>query len=434
MRFRKTIPLVGMVTILAVARVAAQNLAGITLEQVLRASQERHPAVDAANGRITMARGARRGAGAWGNPVLAWNLENARWPGGDPVQMPREDMLTASFPLESIYQRGPRAARADAAVRAAGADALMDRRGIALGGARTYYALALAQVRVEIARDLALWVDSLVDWTRIRAREGVAAEADLLRSILEREQVESHLTTRRVEQAQAAADVATFLPEVPADAMRVAVPTRPFPVPATEVTVDSSVALRPEIAAGRHRVAEATEGIRAGKRGLFQTLDATVGAKWAMGGTSLLLGASVPLPIFNQNRGEVDRARGEQAVRTAELNLATRGVRAEIAAAESAARLLTARSHQLAGASVADSSSLLARADEMRRIALGAYQEGAATLVQVLDAARAWGQAREMYYETLFAQHQSILALLVARGYDPLPFMPQLEAGQEPPR
>jgi hypothetical protein len=39
-----------------------------------------------------------------------------------------------------------------------------------------------------------------------------------------------------------------------------------------------------------------------------------------------------------------------------------------------------------------------------------------------------------MYYETLFAQHQSILALLVARGYDPLPFMPQLEAGQEPPR
>jgi outer membrane protein TolC len=61
---------------------------------------------------------------------------------------------------------------------------------------------------------------------------------------------------------------------------------------------------------------------------------------------------------------------------------------------------------------------LLARADEMRRIALGAYREGAIPLIQVLDAARAWGDTRLTFYRTLYAQHQMVLALIVANGGD----------------
>ncbi|MGH7468928.1 MAG: hypothetical protein ACRENP_13320 [Longimicrobiales bacterium] len=39
-------------------------------------------------------------------------------------------------------------------------------------------------------------------------------------------------------------------------------------------------------------------------------------------------------------------------------------------------------------------------------------------LLQVIDASRAWGDAQRIYHETLFAQHESILALLVAQGSD----------------
>jgi outer membrane protein TolC len=63
-------------------------------------------------------------------------------------------------------------------------------------------------------------------------------------------------------------------------------------------------------------------------------------------------------------------------------------------------------------------ASYLARADEVRRIALGAYREGAIPLIQVIDAARAWGEARIAYYQILYAQHESVLALLVAEGVD----------------
>jgi hypothetical protein len=36
----------------------------------------------------------------------------------------------------------------------------------------------------------------------------------------------------------------------------------------------------------------------------------------------------------------------------------------------------------------------------------------------VIDAARAWSEARMTYYRTIVAQHQSILSLLVAQGRD----------------
>ena len=62
--------------------------------------------------------------------------------------------------------------------------------------------------------------------------------------------------------------------------------------------------------------------------------------------------------------------------------------------------------------------SYLQRADEARRITLGAYQEGAVPLLQVLDAARAWGEARLSYYRTLYAQHDSVLLVLLAKGQD----------------
>ena len=60
----------------------------------------------------------------------------------------------------------------------------------------------------------------------------------------------------------------------------------------------------------------------------------------------------------------------------------------------------------------------LAKADELRRITLGAYREGGAPLLQVLDAARVWGDARITFYTTLFAQHEAVLALVVAQGND----------------
>jgi outer membrane protein TolC len=65
--------------------------------------------------------------------------------------------------------------------------------------------------------------------------------------------------------------------------------------------------------------------------------------------------------------------------------------------------------------------SLLRRAEEARRIAEAAYREGAASLVQVLDAARALAEARQVYHRALFARQQSLLELNAAIGTDDEP-------------
>jgi outer membrane protein, heavy metal efflux system len=143
---------------------------------------------------------------------------------------------------------------------------------------------------------------------------------------------------------------------------------------------------------------------------------------------------SMPLPIFDPNRGEIARASAERDVATFELAARERTARAELAGAHEAARLLTERASLLASATNGR-PSLLARADEARRIALGAYREGAVPLLQVIDAARAWGDARLMFYEMLYAQHESVAALLVARGDDLFTELPSLAArGQGTPR
>jgi cobalt-zinc-cadmium efflux system outer membrane protein len=439
---------------------AMPRAAPLTLEQVLRATLIQHPLLDAAQARVRAAAGARTTAGVLGNPVLAYQLENTRLPGGEPVGMPREAMTTATFPLEVFYQRGPRMRRADAEVRAAVADAATDRQRLALDAAHAYYRLALAQEQVAAAHDLAAWLDTLVAYNQTRAREGVAAEADLLRSQLERDRARADLTGDEVDRARAQADLTAFVSDSDGALAPVVVVAPPAPlrlptvaavgpgsaagdapgratgrfgaVGSDSTTIAGALAGRPEMQAAQERVAAAGANIAAEHRLLLRQLGAMVGAKQSGGTTSLLLGASVPLPLFDRNRGDVARARAERDARTAELAAVARTIRAEVTGADAAARLLTVRAEELTYGTPADTGSYLARADEARRIALGAYREGAVSLLQVLDAARAWGEARLTFYRTLYAQHESVLAALVARGADLLTSLPSTAPQRAP--
>lgn len=356
-------------------------------------------------------------------------------------------MTTATLPLEFLYQRGPRVRRAESEVLAAEADAAGERQRVMLEAARAFYRTALAQVEFEATSDVAGWLDTVVTYNRRRVKEGVAAEADLIRSELERDRATAEATMQEADLVRASADLAAFLgdtvsalsgpvafdavplalpgaptipvaltasrPDTPAAA---GVPWRPLDDTARSALVDRALAGRPEVRAARERFAAAGAGVSAERSMLLRQLGATVGTKQSAGSTSLVAGVSVPVPLFDQNRGEVARATAEREAAAFELAAQERAVRAEVSGAYEAARLLTARATALA--SGPPSQGYLARADEARRIALGAYQEGAVPLLQVIDAARAWAEARIAFYRTLFAQHESVLALLAAEGAD----------------
>lgn len=411
----------------------------MTLIELLDRVRTRYPGVGAVDSRVDAARGARRAAGVFPNPVLGLNLENARLPGRAPaVGMDRETMATATLPLEFVYQRGARVRRATAELDAARAEGTAGRQRIALDAVHAYYRAALAQIEVSVAQDLVAWLDSLVAYNRSRVTEGVLGESDLLRAELERDRALADLTLQQTMVIEAQAELDAFSGDSAAARSgrgTVWTPDAPIPIP---VTVPAT---RAELQAARARVSAAGAGVGVAHSLLIRDLSAMAGLKRSVGTTTLLAGFSVPLPLVDQNRGDIARARAEQSVATFELAATERRVRAELTAALESSRLLAKRVDAMRGP--ADSLGVgqgarvryLLRADEARRIALGAYQEGAVPLFSVLDAARTWGEARTTYYRTLYAQHQSVIGLLAAHGLDLFTEIPQvLGALKESPR
>lgn len=189
----------------------------------------------------------------------------------------------------------------------------------------------------------------------------------------------------------------------------------PLDAETTEPTLQQMATNRGEVRAARERVVATSSAIAAERLLTFRQFGATLGLMQSMEQTSMIAGLSMPLPLFDRNRGEVARATAEREVARYDLATQTRMANADLRGAYEAAQLLTVRATML---TQRDSTNLLRRADESRRIALGAYREGAVPLLQVIDAARSWADARVTYYRTLFAQQQSILTLLVAEGQD----------------
>jgi cobalt-zinc-cadmium efflux system outer membrane protein len=331
-------------------------------------------------------------------------------------------MTTAMLPLEPLYQRGPRIKRAQALIRAVEADVLTQRQQLAVEAARVFYQVALAQVDVAATRSLAQWFDTVVTYNSVRVREGVTAEADLIRSELERDHVLNDLAMAESELARAQADLQTLVSGPSHSVLQVDVDS--IPLNAAKPASTDRVS-RPEVRAARERMLASEAATAAEQRMWLRELGAMVGTKNAAGSSSLVAGFTLPFPLLDQNRGSITAARAERDVAQSELEQEKRNADADLVGAEKAARILSQRVATFGTGTV----GYLARSEDARRIALGAYREGGTSLLQVIDAARAWKEARNSYFETLFAQHLAVIRLLVAEGIDVIDAWPKVQSG-----
>ncbi|MFL5543442.1 MAG: TolC family protein, partial [Gemmatimonadaceae bacterium] len=272
----------------------------MTLREVFDSVRSNSPVLGAARARVHAARGGLSSARTWSNPIVSFERQQMSEQAPGMTTSQRETMTTAMLPLEPIYQRGPRIKRAQALIRAGEADVLTQRQQLAVDAASVFYQVSLAQVNVAATRSLAQWFDTVVTYNRVRVREGVTAEADLIRSELERDHVLNDLAMAESELARAQADLQTFVSGRSRDALKVYVDSL-----ALNTGISASIVRvsRPEVEAARERMvaseaATATEG-----RMLLRELAAMVGTKNAAGSSSLIAGFTLPLPLLDQNRG-----------------------------------------------------------------------------------------------------------------------------------
>jgi cobalt-zinc-cadmium efflux system outer membrane protein len=345
--------------------------------------------------------------------MLTYQVENAGFPGqGSPTGLDRETSAFAMLPLEPAYLLRSRAARASAQVRAVGADLRSTRRQLTLQATATFYSTALGQVEVAALDDNRAWVDSLIRYTAARVKEGAAAEVDLIRLEVERDRAETDLALARVELARSHAALGSLIGStdfvVDVSSVSGTAPMR-LSVPDLKSALTTASTLRPEIAAAEARVDVASAGVALERTSVFRQFGLIAGVKSTAGTRSMMTGMSFSLPLFDQNRGEIQRAEAERRIAEFDRQSAEREVVADVTATVAAVETLSAQlAHMQDG--------LIRRAEEARRVAEGAYREGATPLTQVLEAARALAEARQLYYRALFAREQAVIELNSSLG------------------
>lgn len=118
----------------------------------------------------------------------------------------------------------------------------------------------------------------------------------------------------------------------------------------------------------------------------------------------MITGLTFSLPLFDQNRGEIQRVESERRVAAFDRESTERMIDADVTANFAAVETLSAQLARM-------QDGLIRRAEEARRVAEGAYREGVTPLTQVIDAARALADARQLYYRALFARAQALIEL-----------------------
>jgi outer membrane protein, heavy metal efflux system len=405
-----------------------------TLDDVVRAALAQHPMVEAARARADAARFERAAVGALPNPVGTVWFENLGMDGSAAPATGRETSTYLTWPIEALLQRPARVRAADGALQTAEASLAVARRLVATEAVRAFFDVALAQqaaIEAEHEREL---LEQLAAYNRARAEEGVTAEIELLRTQVELDRAATDAVFADVELARRIAALRPYLGAVFAHAdaasLRVSVTAEPqspgASVPPLPVLLARALDGRPEMAAARARVAAATAAVGLQRQLVFGQLGATVGHKRVDGQDSLLAGIGVTLPLFTRNRSGVARATSERLAHEHDLAWTERTIVADVHAAHGATSRLARQLAALQGA-------LVARAEEVHRLTLAAYQEGGAALLQVLDTTRVVADARLTYARALFAERQSRFELALAAGAEPLDALAQVHAWSAAP-
>ncbi|PZU79615.1 MAG: metal transporter [Sphingomonas sp.] len=297
-----------------------------------------------------------------------------------------ETTIQYNHPFELPGKRSSRIAAGEAGVVAAQARGVEGRLGYAYDLARAYVAAEIAERRISVAEDEV--EEAQADLRLARALVGAGKEARLrqLQAETELNTLEADLAGRQSDRTAALARLSALAgAETPftgvSESLLARLAARPAsgpPNPLLTATVRAAEAER-EAAARR---------VTAQRRFAMPDVTAQIGVRRLEidNATALVAGISLPLNLFDRNKGNIAAAEAE--LRGAEARL--RGAELE-AKASSGTALGLIRATE---ARVTAAERTLATANETYRLARVAYEAGKSPLIELLAARRGLGTAR----------------------------------------
>jgi outer membrane protein, heavy metal efflux system len=269
---------------------------------------------------------------------------------------------------------------------------------LSLDVANLFVDAQLAQATLKLARESQSYFEGIVKVNETRLKAGEIAEVELLRSRLATLQQRNLVRDAEFRWRAASARLQTAIGRAaPSRSLEMDGEMRRDPGPPGAGTVgETALKGRPDLLALRQDLVRAGAEVRLQQA--QAKVDPAVGAEYrrqqGVNGMSNSMGVflTMPLPVFNRNQGEIERARQEQ--RQAELRVRQREVviagevdvaQEQVLAAESLLRTFE--------------SEMLAQAQEVRRVTEFSYRRGHVTLLELLDAQRAFNETMQGYIE-----------------------------------
>jgi len=355
------------------------------------------------------------------NPVVTGN---AMLPSGmvfDNNVSPREQVFRTDVVLETAGKRERRIELAQAARSVAELQLMNVMRTVVLDVENAFVDVVLARQNAALARESLEAFDAVVRVNVERVRTGDLAPVELARSRLAALQFQNDVRQQESKLAIARRRLATLLGRTgsaPIDA--VGELRRDVTSISRDALRDRALASRPDVLALRRDEARSAADLRLqiAEGRVDYTLSGEVHHQHQPGppdASGFLYGvyASVPLPIFNRNQGEVARARQEGLQITARLRALEADVAQEVDAAfESygAARDVVQTIE----------AQMLSQAGDVRRTTEYAYRRGEMSFVEFLDAVRTFNETMRTYNEAR-AEYARSLYTLDSIGGGPLP-------------
>lgn len=402
--------LLGSLLLIVPAR-AQETIRPITLKEALDLFAQHNLALRVLRAEADAQAGLAHQAAAFPNPTVMLTHE----PLFDDGDTYSETYLTLS---QRIEWPGLRRARIDAAQRlttAARVRVRADSLRLAFEVIRTYIDAVSEKERQSVLQAVTDVIrQAEASWTSQHA-EGEVSGYDLRRIRVERARYENALALADLDNRAARRRLALLvLPE--GDAIALAPSDRldgtPAPL-ALDDLLSRAQTGRPEVASARSE-AEASEAalVRARlERRPEPTL--TAGLKRQSDGfEGLYLGAALGLPLFNRNTGQIMAETARLHAAETRRILALRQIENEVRQAYATYASLRDRTALI-------QDNLLAETDDLLQIALTSYGEGEMTLVELLDAAAAFRDARLTSLDLRAAFWTSYYEVLHAAGGPP---------------
>jgi cobalt-zinc-cadmium efflux system outer membrane protein len=269
-------------------------------------------------------------------------------------------------------------------------------------------------------------INQLVESVRELVRQGKRPEIEVSRLLIQKFNAEAAVRAAETAQVQAKSVVAALLalpPEqVEALNLRAALRDHSPPPPGIEALVRLALMVRPDLAAYRLSVERAKADLKLEKsEGLedvflfytpYTVQDFTPLGQQAAGGWGL--GVLLPIPIFNRNQGNIERARINLKQIQINLEGLERQVASEVRQAFTEYTASAHAVHQL-------EQEGLPLVDRIRVERLRGYSEGKETLNAFLEAQKDYSEMVRRYLEALVRHRRSMLKFNTAVGQRILP-------------